>query len=927
MDTPSASSSLKAADLDDMAKALIRRLCADFACEVPKSSVSESVYSTAWVSMIPNPSKNEGYWLFPQAFDFVLERQLDDGGWSMLEVSAGDPSWHVGGILSTMAAVLALLTRKSSKNGVPENIVERITRADATLRRMLLSWDVTSSDDVGFEVLVPAHLEMLEKHNLCYSFPARAHLMSLHEQRLRRDEPSSLYGKKLSTLPHCLEGMIGKIDFDRVAHHKVHGGMLCAPASTAAYLMNTSTWDKEAEAYLRNSMTHHGAVEVYPTNIFEITWALKALIETFPMDAIMSLEMIQVLDFLENTLRAQKGLSGMSPGVLDESDDTGSVVYILNRLGRNVDPDAMINRYESADKFRCFVVETNPSSSANANVLKGLLHVTDRTKYLSQIIKAATYIADCWWRGDTSDKWSMTPYYVIMMVSQSLMMLLREWEQGHLPGLPTQLLTDKILPVLFGTAVDTLQGQNKDGSWGFQSRETTAYAILCLSAVGPLPICSCLRTQIEHSIENGKSFLLRQINDWSKPGFVWRSKAPYGVGVSAEAYTLAAMKTSAFDHKLGNAIHDLCNIAKPSLATVEQISHVPLFAVMPDWLGRACIVEGYLHLPVYNKARWAASIHTTKQQRHLNALPFTLIGSGRSKGAFVAPEANNALMVFSALLFEFDHFIEDIVGGCQDREVQELEQYVHDILAQPWVDSMKDPIAKPHGQTSSLDDVRAAILRFTSWVLGHQKVTHSSKYDRASLQSELKSYYLAQIRSIYDSRSLAKSRKSQCTPNAPPQSYHSWAHTIAGPSSGTSVAFAFFTCLMNPHSDGRDCFPSATAKYMAQDLSKHLAIQIRKDNDLGSIVRDRKENTLNSVDFPEFGTMGEEDENLRSKMVQLRHLADYEVECSKMVMARLSELKLDKRVMQGLKAFRNSVDLYGQMYRMQDFSPELEKRA
>lgn len=94
-----------------------------------------------------------------------------------------------------------------------------------------------------------------------------------------------------------------------------------------------------------------------------------------------------------------------APSVLDESDDTGSSIYILNRLGRHVNPDGMINRYESSDNFRCFVVETNPSSSANANVLKALLHVPDRTKYLSQIIKAATYVAECGWRGDTSDKW------------------------------------------------------------------------------------------------------------------------------------------------------------------------------------------------------------------------------------------------------------------------------------------------------------------------------------------------------------------------------------------------------------------------------------------------------------------------------------------------------------------------------------------
>lgn len=271
MQTFNSAPSIGPSDLDDMAKALIRRLCADFAYQVPTSSVSQSVYSTAWVSMIPNPSKSIGHWLFPQAFHFILERQLGDGSWSSLE-SMGDPSWDIDHILSTMAALLALLIRRSSKIEVPDDIDGRITSASATLRQMLRSWDSTTSDNIGFELLLPAHLEMLEKYSLSYSFPARPRLMDLYEQRLQREKPESLYGSNPSTLLHCLEGMIGKIDFDRLAHHKAHGGMLCSPSSTAAYLMNTSIWDREAEAYIWNSMPDCGAVEVNPTSLFEITW-------------------------------------------------------------------------------------------------------------------------------------------------------------------------------------------------------------------------------------------------------------------------------------------------------------------------------------------------------------------------------------------------------------------------------------------------------------------------------------------------------------------------------------------------------------------------------------------------------------------------------------------------------------------------------
>ncbi|KAL9631068.1 MAG: hypothetical protein Q9204_004409, partial [Flavoplaca sp. TL-2023a] len=142
---------------------------------------------------------------------------------------------------------------RSSEVEVLDDIEERITRADGSPGDMLLSWDVTSSDNIGFEVLGPAHLDILEKYGLRYHFSARPHLMALREQRMLHDKLESLYGKNPSILLHSLEGLIGKIDFDRIAHHKVHVSMLLSPSSTAAYLMNTSRWDAEAESYLRKS--------------------------------------------------------------------------------------------------------------------------------------------------------------------------------------------------------------------------------------------------------------------------------------------------------------------------------------------------------------------------------------------------------------------------------------------------------------------------------------------------------------------------------------------------------------------------------------------------------------------------------------------------------------------------------------------------
>jgi len=83
-----------------------------------------------------------------------------------------------------------------------------------------------------------------------------------------------------TTLIHTLEAFIGALDFDKVKHHKMpNGSMLGSPSSTAAYLMNCSTWDHEAEAYLRAVFDHQSSVgnrggfpSAFPSTLFETSW-------------------------------------------------------------------------------------------------------------------------------------------------------------------------------------------------------------------------------------------------------------------------------------------------------------------------------------------------------------------------------------------------------------------------------------------------------------------------------------------------------------------------------------------------------------------------------------------------------------------------------------------------------------------------------
>ena len=87
-----------------------------------------------------------------------------------------------------------------------------------------------------------------------------------------------LYKQKQYTVLHSLEALVGKIDFDKIAHHKVSSSMMASPSATAAYLMYSTKWDEESERYLESVILNGsgrgsgGVPSAFPTPIFELSW-------------------------------------------------------------------------------------------------------------------------------------------------------------------------------------------------------------------------------------------------------------------------------------------------------------------------------------------------------------------------------------------------------------------------------------------------------------------------------------------------------------------------------------------------------------------------------------------------------------------------------------------------------------------------------
>lgn len=238
-----------------------------------------AIYDTAWVAMVAKEVDGKLTWLFPESFEYLLERQNEDGSWESYGA-------EVDGVMNSLAALLALKQHQKqpelSLTALPNDIGTRIEKAIESITGQLQAWDVESTMHVGFEYLIPALLTMLEADDIQFKFAGRDRLMAINHKKMSRFQPAMLYGQQKITALHSLEAFIGLIDFDRIQHHKTFGSMMASPSSTAAYLMSASEWDLESEAYLRHVVkfghgkSSGGIPSAFPSNYFETTWVCHA---------------------------------------------------------------------------------------------------------------------------------------------------------------------------------------------------------------------------------------------------------------------------------------------------------------------------------------------------------------------------------------------------------------------------------------------------------------------------------------------------------------------------------------------------------------------------------------------------------------------------------------------------------------------------
>ncbi|KAK8095040.1 hypothetical protein PG997_001725 [Apiospora hydei] len=856
----------------------------------PFGSFSTSIYDTAWLARVRQPD-DKSQWLFPECFAHLLETQSEEGGWTVHLT-------EVDRILNTMAALAALREHQvqSGPDGddaavVPSGLVERIAKAEQLLRAWLGEWDVASAVHIGTEILVPALLESLESDGTTkFDFPGRDHLMACNQLKLSKFRPEMLYAPHQTTLVFSLEALIGKVDFDRVSHHiDQRGSMMGSPAATAAYLMHCSVWHDKAEGYLRTVVREGsgngggGVPCVFPTWYSEIPWVVSTLLRAHsPTDILELPETVEIRTFLQSLYDSNNGVIGFDSGKFEDADDTAKLILCMSLLGVPVSPERMIQEFESPESFRTYRHEMKGSFSANCNVLDALVHVPSPGACSSQITKVARFLCREPESGPIHDKWNLSENYCLLLATGAFVKLLQVWGNDKLGDeFPQDLVSEQIPFVLVQICMQTMRTQRRHGAWVLHgaSHETTAYGVLILKALVSLPWLAQFRPRIEKAIQRGCDYLVLRKSRWDELDRIWVAKTTYAWPTASRAYVIAVLAAdSSYDWT--EKVQNLVAVPHDRLRYMAKFfSSLPMFGQDDLWVLEGDILLGWFYQPRLSRA--AADIFPQHAKetgnKYLEYIPFTWIATNRRQGSPLSNKAVFDMMLVSLYTYQLDEFMEtcfDSRVGLEDdngarRMLKELCEFGNGRQENDDVGGTSKQETNGHqagngtsaSPSTQIHEVRAVLHRFTSYLLNHPAVAQSPAHVRQHLHSQLASCMAAHIDHEEDSRRFAEQQKRQaCSAafeSARHPTYYAWVQELGAKKIEAPWVFLVFCCLgafSAGSSGGEPFFVGARQNYLANALSQHLAAYCRQYNDYGSVARDRAEENLNSLDFPEFST-------------------------------------------------------------------------
>jgi hypothetical protein len=270
-----------------------------------------------------------------------------------------------------------------------------------------------------------------------------------------------------------------------------------------------------------------------------------------------------------------------------------------------------------------------------------------------------------------------------MLMAQSLVRQLELWSEGTLQGLPDDLVKEKVPVALLQALVHIIDTQQADGSWGTQkSPEESAYALTALCHIASLAFTSSLGPQIERAIESGRLFLFESRRTAYKPNYLWIEKVTYASESLVKAYTLAALKISSPERRLGERV---LNLVQLPLQKIQGMVHfylkLPLYSSMPAWKILASLIEGAMFLPGLYRLR--LDIFPREQladEKYFHMIPGTWTLANNKNGQVVSADFMFEMMVISVLNYQADEYMESVVGKRFVNRLGEVRQVIDQIF-------------------------------------------------------------------------------------------------------------------------------------------------------------------------------------------------------------------------------------------------------
>ena len=514
-----------------------------------------------------------------------------------------------------------------------------------------------------------------------------------------------------------------------------------------------------------------------------------------------------------------------------------------------------------------------------------------------------------------------------MLICEALMLYLENWSKGNLEPLSEELMKFYVPLTLFQCLFRTLVTQNADGSWGsLGSCEETAYALLVLKNVAPLSFGEPILDQLKQAIKKGCHFILNRGERSLMDDQLWIDKTLYAIRTVSDSYILAGVNANCPVYDLTEPLRRLVDLPAAKITkSIKYFARLPCVSNIPPWVLEASIIEAFLFKHKL-KTMDLFSLRPSLKDNYLELTAFVwAVANNAQPGCLLSASVIYGMIEFSVILYQLDTYMDTFIAKSPDSGIDRLAlrfNRFYDSLGDADGVSLSEAKREPE---INLKDEHEYLEKFFRFIFGNPLVFGASEYDKRNLRNEAKDAILTSLEQAKDHNAL---ESSECFPEVPiqrhrQQSFYSWLQQSAIHSVLVPLFAKHSVCQIGR---GQDVFMSVKEKYLAEELWKRFAVQVRLANDYGGIAKDRKAANLNAVNFSEFWSpeMPTSDGDLRSS---LDGIFEFERKCTAACMDDLRnslEKSGQKLVIRWLQVHYFMYQAYCDICYLYAFSPEMQ---